>query len=128
MSESRRTLFTYLSIAATLGFLILTGITKSAILVGPTIGFVLSVVVLSTNAINVDGVGGVGGTTDYNPDPTGSKTKKGLLVIWSAVAGASLACYYLGWWVIPSLSVVNPGFFFPILIILMIFGAFGFKR
>ncbi|KKT29494.1 MAG: hypothetical protein UW41_C0038G0006 [Candidatus Collierbacteria bacterium GW2011_GWC2_44_18] len=128
MSESRRTFFTFLSIAGTFLFLILMGITKSAFLVGPTIGLFFSALALSSYALNVDGPGGIGGTVDYHPDPTGSKTKKWLLTIWSSVVAIIIVLKTTGWTVIPQLTIANPSLWIPIFIILIIFGLFGFRR
>ncbi len=124
-----RSLLTITSFIALAVFLLLLCVFKTTFYAAMLIWSILFVATLTIYDINHDIGGSLGGYSSNDPDPTGKKTIKGL-VISSAIMLISLAYMQFAhlFFVIQRASEYDTKQFFPILVLLMIFGAFGFRR
>lgn len=129
MSEKYKGIFFVISVLSVVISLIALCITKSTLFAVLLIGSLLSMAVISGFSIDYDGPGGVGGFVSSDPDPTGVKTKRGLIISWLAVVGSILYMYFNNLIITISISTpVDTKQFVPIFILFAIFGIFAFKR
>lgn len=129
MSSKTRSFLTVVSFVAFFVFLILFCVLKSTLFVALLVWSMCFIATLTFLDVDFDGVGGVGGYVPVDPDPTGKKTVRGLVV--STVIGLiSLAYmqYAHLFFTIQKSAEYDTKQFVPVLILLIIFGAFGFRR
>lgn len=129
MSSKTRSFLIIFSFIVVFVFLALFCLTKSTFYAALLVWSFCFAAVLTYFDVDVDGVGGVGGYVPVDPDPTGKKTVRGLIV--STVIGLiSLAYmqYAHLFFTIQKSAEYDTKQFVPVLILLIIFGAFGFRR